>query len=152
MELPSQFPEGPGWFLLALFLFLVFGAPKILSEEGSKNFWVLKSFRSWTRGRKVREIEDTAKLSDATLKAHAEDRESWRREMENVRREAAELRKEMSEERLDRKRDFEYILYTNQYAREIALLAAKHGWVPKPPDMLFYDEWLRQFDSRNAAE
>lgn len=132
-------PEGPGWFLLALFLFLIFGTPRVLSEEGSRNFWVLKQIRKHIANRKSREIQETAKLSKETLKAHADDREIWRKEM-------AELREEVAAERRDRKRDFEYILYTNKYARDIALMAAKHGWLPKPPEMLFYDEWLDEVD------
>lgn len=152
MEMPTQLPEGPGWFLVALFVFLVFGAPKIFSERGAEHFWVISRIAKWSRERKVREVEDTARLSEVTLKAHSEDRANWRKEMLSVRAEASELRREMAEERLDRKRDFEYILYTNQYAREIALLAAKHGWVPTPPEMLFYDEWLRQFDNRKPRE
>ena len=163
MDLQEVLPSGGAWTIIALLLTLIIGPYAVFSREGSEKFWVIGRVVRWVRRRKLREIEENATLADMTLKAHSDDRVRWALQMQEVRQEADEDRRrllaQIEEDRrrfrsemdaMEQKVDayWSYIVFVADYSRQLAILAAKHGWDPPPPRLLSFSEWSRKYDDR----
>lgn len=150
MQWLDELPSGGAWSLVAVFLMIVLGGPQILSKEGASRFWLLGRFREWLRDRKLREIQDTSRLADATVRGHREDRERWMADLQALRAEMQEDRKRFRSEMDAMEQKVEeywaYIVFVADYSRQLAILAAKHGWDPPPPRLLSFSEWSRKYD------
>lgn len=161
MDFLNALPSGGAWTVVALLLMLIIGPYAVLSREGAEKFWLVGRIVRWVKRRKLREIEENSTLADMTLKAHSDDRARWALQMQEFRQEADDDRKRLmaqSEEGRKRFRDemaamerkvdayWSYIVFVADYSRQLAILAAKHGWDPPPPRLLSFNEWARQYD------
>lgn len=141
MELVSlikSLPEGPGWAIIALVVFVIFSPTGIFSKKmAEENLVGISRAAQWWQGRKQRAIERDRQVEAAELTAvndrldrlsqmYAEDRERW------AMTEAA-LRE--SSKRLSG-----YLVFISQWAQRTVVQAAGEGLKIDPPPT--YEEWL----------
>lgn len=171
--LPALVDQG-GWGLVLLFFFLIFGPWKILSRDtASKDLWLIGRIRQAIQNRKRTEIENTASLEEsviASLRRSIEQMGTTHTEQVALLKAAndakvasLELRisslddgiKEAKEnarrERSRSEKQFRYILWITEWARDVTVTHLRHGWEPDIRPWLTMEEWEEQVDSRKEG-
>ena len=167
-ELFERMPEGTGWYVTAVILLLLFGAPAIASKEtANSKLWLFGAVARWIQRRKERSIERERALNktQATILRDEiaelrgwiqEDREEHSKEIAGLRhsysKQISELRTDIQEERKLRRRIetklqsmvdemWDYIEWGASWAREVILMAQQEGWSPPLRPWYSFHEW-----------
>lgn len=149
--LENIIPEGWGGTLIFIIIALTIGPWAIFSKNHSDKWWALGKITRWIKNRKVREIEETSKLADATIQGHADDRKRWMQQMQDLRAEMnadrERFRKEVSDISNQARSYWSYIVHIAAKRRELDLMAVKHGWDPPPEKWPTFEEWQQSWDA-----
>lgn len=159
-ELIERMPDGTGWYVAAVILILLFGAPAIASKEtANSKLWLFGAIARSIQRRKERSIERERALNKtqaALLREEIaelrdwiqEDRKAHSAEIEGLRNDIAEERRlrRRIETKLQSMVDemWDYIEWVTSWAREVILMAQQEGWHPPIRRWYSFHEWREE--------
>lgn len=170
---PTLLDQG-GWGLVLLFFFLIFGPWKILSKDTASNdLWLIGRIRQAIQNRKRAEIENTARLEESVISSlrksieqmgstHAEQIAllkaandakvaSLELRISSLDSGIEEAKKNALRERLRSEKQFRYILWITEWARDVTVTHLRHGWEPDIRPWLTMEQWEEQVDSHKEG-
>lgn len=160
-DLLSRIPEGALWTTVAVVVIAVYGQLQVLSEEGAKKLFILGRLFHWLSTRRERAIEREVRVEGTRQDSMKEDILSLRRDLKehqeiSSQREKAALEREKRlrkdfrdrEHRMQDQLDTQlsWIEYATDWARQVILMAAEHGWHPPLPRWSSFHQWQQEED------
>lgn len=166
-ELIEGLPDGTGWYVAAVIVVLLFGAPAIASKEvATSRLWLFGAIARAIQRRKERSIERERSLNKTQASVLREEIAELREWIQEDRRahsaEIEGLRNDIAEERRLRRRVesklqsmvdemWDYIEWGTAWAREVILTARQEGWQPPIRRWCSFHEWRAEINSSTVT-